>query len=90
MAKLTLTVDDEILRRARVRAAGQGASVNSLLRDFLAAFAAAGPAWEQATDAILRQSAQSKSSRGGRQWTRDELHERLDPLEKASASGGDE
>ena len=76
MANLTITVDDDILRRARVRATEQETSVNSLLRDYLTAFAATGPTWDQATDAILRLSAQSRSSRGDRHWTRDELHER--------------
>ena len=76
MANLTITIDDEILRRARVRAMEQNTSVNSLVRDYLAAFAAIGTTWDQATDAILRLSAQSKSGRGDRHWTRDELHER--------------
>jgi len=76
MANLTITIDDEVLRRARVRATEQDTSVNGLLRDYLEAFAAAGTTWEQATDAILRLSAQSRSGRGDRRWTRDELHER--------------
>ena len=76
MANLTITIDDEVLRRARVRAVEQETSVNSLLRDYLEAFAAAGTAWAQAADAILRLSAQSHSGRGDRRWTRDELHER--------------
>jgi uncharacterized protein (DUF4415 family) len=76
MANLTITVDDEVLRRARMRALEQDTSVNSLLRDYLEAFASTGAAWQQATDEILRLSAQAKSGRGGRRWTRDELHER--------------
>lgn len=76
MANLTITVDDEILRRARVRATEQGTSVNSILRDYLEAYAAAGQTWEMATDAILRLSEQSCSGRGEARWTRDELHER--------------
>ncbi|MEA2694326.1 MAG: hypothetical protein QOJ16_3713 [Acidobacteriota bacterium] len=76
MANLTITIDDEILHRARVRATEQNTSVNSILRDYLEAFAAAGTTWNQATDAILRLSAQAQSGRGDRRWTRDELHER--------------
>ena len=76
MANLTITIDDEILRRARVRATEQETSVNGLLRDYLTAFAAVGHTWDQATDEILRLSAQSRSSRGDQRWTRDELHER--------------
>ena len=76
MANLTITIDDEILRRARVRALEQDTSVNSLLRDYLEAFASTDAAWQRATDEILRISTQAKSGRGGRRWTRGELHER--------------
>ena len=74
MANLTITLDDEILHRARLRALEQQTSVNSLLRDYLESYAAAGTTWEQATDAILRLSERSRSSRGDRRWTRGELH----------------
>ena len=76
MANLTITIDDEVLHRARLRAMEQHTSVNALLRDYLDAFAAAGATWDQATDAILRLSSQARSGRGDRRWTRDELHER--------------
>ena len=76
MANLTITLDDELLRRARMRALEQDTSVNALLRDYLEAFAATGTTWDQSTDAILQLSARSRSARGNRRWTRDELHER--------------
>ncbi len=76
MANLTITIDNEILRRARLRALEQHTSVNALLRDYLDAFAAAGATWDQATDEILRLSSQARSGRGNRRWTRDDLHER--------------
>lgn len=76
MGNLTITLDDELLHRARLRALEQETSVNSLLRDYLEAYAAAGTTWDQATDAILRLSSRAKSGRGERHWTRDELHER--------------
>ena len=76
MANLTITVDDEVLRRARMRALEQDRSVNSLLREYLEAYAAAGQTWEQAAEAILRLSAEARSGRGESRWTRDELHER--------------
>ncbi|HET9676308.1 MAG TPA: hypothetical protein VFP21_02250 [Solirubrobacterales bacterium] len=76
MSNLTITIDDEVLRRARVRAAEQDTSVNSILRDYLEAYAASGATWEQAADAILRLSSQARSGRGDARWTRDELHDR--------------
>jgi hypothetical protein len=76
MANLTITVDDEILRRARMRALELDTSINALLRDYLEAFGAASATWSHATDEILRLAAEARSGRGSRQWTRDELHER--------------
>ena len=40
MANLTLSVDDDLLSRARVRAAVQGTSVNAIVRDLITRFAA--------------------------------------------------
>lgn len=76
MANLTITVSDEALRRARIRALEQGTSVNALLRDYLEAYAGAKQAQEQAVRRLLDLSARAASGRGGRRWTRDELHER--------------
>lgn len=76
MANLTITLDDEILRRARLRALEQETSVNALLRDYLVAYAAVGSTWDRATSAILALSSQAQSSRGENRWSRDDLHER--------------
>ena len=35
MANLTLAIDDDLLRRARVRAAEQGTSVNAVVRELI-------------------------------------------------------
>lgn len=77
MANLTLTIDDELLRRARIRALELGTSVNAVVREQLEAFAGG----EIATEAMRRfadiaASASSGSGSGGRQWTRDDVHER--------------
>jgi hypothetical protein len=76
MANLTLSVDDDILKRARLRATEQGTSVNAVLRDYLEQYAGARSAQEQALRKLLEMSAASPSRRGRRTWTRDELHER--------------
>ena len=41
MANLTLAVDDDLLHRARVRAAQEGTSVNAVVRELLIAYSAA-------------------------------------------------
>jgi hypothetical protein len=39
MANLTLTIDDELLRNARIKAVQQGTSVNEICRQAIAQFA---------------------------------------------------
>jgi plasmid stability protein len=75
VANLTLSVDDELLRRARIRALEEGTSVNALVRDYLERFTA-GPAEDGVFEALS--TIASRTSRTGpeRRWTRDELHER--------------
>ena len=77
MANLTITVNDDVLRRARARAAKRGASINGLLSDYLQHYAGA-DASAQATRAFLElaASADARSGAGGRTWTRDELYDR--------------
>jgi hypothetical protein len=77
MANLTLSVDAEILRRARIRALEQGTSVNALVRDYLESFAGASPR-NEGIDAFLEASATATAGSGaaGRTWTRDDAHAR--------------
>lgn len=75
-SNLTITVDDEALRRARMRALAQGTSVNALLRDFLEAYAGTTDEHQAAVGSLLDLSRSSSSGRGHAHWTRDELHER--------------
>lgn len=77
MANLTVTIDAELLRRARIRALQQGESVNSLVRDYLVSYAEG----DRTDDALgellaLSRSATSGSGSDGRRWTREQLHDR--------------
>jgi plasmid stability protein len=76
MANLTITVDDRLLRRARVRAAELGTSVNAVLRDYMQSWAGGFEEQTAAVESLLRRADRAQSARGGRRWTRDELHER--------------
>lgn len=44
MSNLTISVDDQVLKRARIRALEQGSSVNAVLRELLEAYAGVGRA----------------------------------------------
>ncbi len=75
MANLTIAVDDDLLRRARLRALEAGTSVNALLRDYLESYA--GSEAMQKRHAILAHAQQlNYSSSSNRSWTREELHDR--------------
>jgi len=72
---LTISVDDEVLRKARIRALQQGTSVNAVLREFLTSYAGADD--ERAARRRLAQLARAStasSGAGGRTWTRDEIY----------------
>lgn len=76
MANLTITVEDGLLKRARVRAVEQGTSVNAVLRDYLEQYAGFKVQREAAARAILALSEAAQSEHVGERWTRDELYER--------------
>ena len=76
MANLTVTIEDDVLRRARIRALEQGTSVNALLREYLRAYASEGPAKALREIAAMARKARSGSGPGGRKWRRDDIYER--------------
>jgi hypothetical protein len=77
MANLTITIDERLLKQARIRALENGTSVNALLRTYLERYAGAGEAGEAlAGFARLARRSTATSGPGGRTWTRDELHDR--------------
>ncbi|HSR54376.1 MAG TPA: DUF6364 family protein [Acidobacteriota bacterium] len=76
MANLTIAIDDDLLEKARSRAASQGTSVNALLRDYLTAYAGAEDERRRAIEGFLRIARQAHTGIEGKRWTREELHER--------------
>ena len=74
-ANLTLQLDAEVIRRARIVAAKRGTSVSALAAAQLIALVDEDERVQQArgrAEAILNKAA----PRGGRAWTRDDLHDR--------------
>ncbi len=77
MANLTITVDDAMLKKARLKALSEGLSVNELLRRFLESYAGVALAQAAAVDDLMDLSRRAKSRhRGARRWSREQLHER--------------
>ena len=77
MAHLTVTVGDDVIRRARARALEGGTSVNALVATYLERYAGPDPATAALADFLeLADAAAAGSGSGGRSWTRDELYDR--------------
>jgi len=77
MANLTLSIDEELLKRARVCALEQDTSVNSLVRGYLQEFVTGGTQRSGMQDFLAwAKTVHAGSGPGGRTWTRDELYER--------------
>jgi len=73
---ITVTLDEDILRAAKIAAARRGMSVSALLREQLAAIAAEDERYETAKRAALAWMEQGASLGEGSRPTRDELHDR--------------
>lgn len=77
MANLTLTIDDDLLKRARMRALERDTSVNALVREYLEQVVSEDAGVDPLNGFLaLSASAAAGSGPGGRAWTREELHER--------------
>lgn len=84
MANLTLSIEDELLRKARNRARECGTSVNELVRQYLAKLVAdeqsehaRREAWIAEFEALARRG--NGGSRG-RRWKRESLYERAERM----------
>lgn len=75
MRNLTLTVDDDVLQRAREAAVREQTSVNALVRDFLVRYADARERRLEALD-TLESLAERYGSVSVADWSRESLHER--------------
>jgi plasmid stability protein len=77
MANLTVTVDDQILRRARMKAIEHGTSVNAVVSQYLQRYAGVGET-ATALNEFLEMAGRvdAASGPGGRSWRREDLYDR--------------
>jgi len=72
---VTLSIDDDVLARARELAARRGTSVNQLIREYLEELAS-----ERSSDEIIDELKKlwrsSSGNSAGKRWTREEIHDR--------------
>jgi plasmid stability protein len=76
VANLTLSIDDDVLRRARIRALERGTSVNAIVRDYLTDFAGTDRARRAVQGFVeIAERSTAGSGPGGRTWAREDLYE---------------
>ena len=75
MANLTLSLDDELLQKAREAALRENTSVNALVREYLKQYVNARDRRLRALDA-LDAVAERTDSASEERWSRESLHER--------------
>jgi predicted transcriptional regulator len=73
---ITLTLDDDIIHKARVLAARRNRSVSALLREELSRLVAEDEAYETAKRAALQRLERGAHLGGGPLPSREELHDR--------------
>ena len=76
MSNLTISIDEEVLKLARIKALKQGTSVNAVLRDYLESYSGSRQIQEDSIKDLLTLSQNAQSRSNGKEWSRDELHTR--------------
>ncbi len=79
MANLTINVDSDVLKRARIRALEENTSVNAILGRYLEDYARSDEARlerKKAVERLLSFATEHPIDRGERQWKREDLYDR--------------
>ena len=76
MSNITLSLEKEDIKQARVLALQQGSSLNAVVRQFIKDYIANNRGYQQVTERILQQANHTQFSSEGKKWTRADLYER--------------
>lgn len=87
MTNLTITLDEAIVKKARVRAIQEGTSVSAKVREFLATYAQGEDGQQAAAQAFIAAARRSQANRDGARWSREDAYDRPYPAD-TDASGG--
>lgn len=79
MTNLTISLDESIVKMARVRAIQEGTSVSAKVREFLAEYAQGSDRQTSAGMAFIDAARRSQANSEGAPWTRDDAHDRPYP-----------
>ncbi|MCF6235848.1 MAG: hypothetical protein L3J70_05665 [Gammaproteobacteria bacterium] len=76
MTNVTISIEEEDLKQARMVALQQGSSLNAAIREFVKSYIGNTRRYSQVTERILQRAEQSQFSSEGCEWTREDLYER--------------
>ena len=76
MSNVTLSIEEEDLKKARIQALQNGTSLNAVIRDFIKQYVNRDTHYQQLTERVLKQTENTNELKGGRDWTREELYDR--------------
>jgi plasmid stability protein len=85
VANLTISLDETVVRQARIRAISEGTSVSAQVREFLAQYAAGTRQQSVAGTAFLAAARASVANADGAQWQRADAYDRPYPSAAANA-----
>jgi plasmid stability protein len=77
MTNLTLSIDEKLIRKARVRAIQEGTSVSARIREFLTAYAEDGNRQKTAAQNFIAAARRSQANREGAEWSRADAYDRV-------------
>jgi plasmid stability protein len=81
---LTVSIDEELIRKARSRALQEGTSVNARIREFLAAYATEENRQQLAAQNFIAAARRSKANSQGATWQREDAYGRGYPPKRAT------
>lgn len=76
MTNLTIAIEDDVLKKARVKAIEDGTSVNAVVREFLREYTGNASARLESAKRLIALAHDSAAEVGPVTWTREDLHDR--------------
>ena len=76
MTNVTISIEEEDLKQARIVALEQGTSLNAAIREFVKSHIGNTRRYQQVTMRLLKKAEHSQFSSKGHKWTREDLYER--------------
>ncbi|HHJ19328.1 MAG TPA: hypothetical protein ENJ84_05825, partial [Gammaproteobacteria bacterium] len=68
MANITLSIDEQDLKQARIQALQEGTSLNAVVRDFVKNYINQNTHYQQVTERLLQRAETESYDSGGHKW----------------------